>query len=103
MQDLGEYDILLDKDGGSGLTVSVVALTLLVKCCRYGSILPRLLPPSYLVYQLFNTPSLLDSLSTISLMKNRAFVAPIIHSYFIRSIKALAAEISKLIYYPTNY
>jgi len=40
MQDFGEYDISLDEDGGSGLTVSVVALTLLVQCYRYGSILP---------------------------------------------------------------
>jgi len=40
MQDFGEYDISLDEDGGSGLTVSVVALALLVQCYRYGSILP---------------------------------------------------------------
>jgi len=35
-----EYDISLDKDGGSGLTVSVVALTLLVQFRRYHLILP---------------------------------------------------------------
>ena len=34
------HDISLDKDGGSGLTVSVAALTLLVQCRRYRSILP---------------------------------------------------------------
>ena len=39
VQDFGEYDSSLNKDGGSGLTVSVVALTLLVQCCRYRSIL----------------------------------------------------------------
>jgi len=38
--DFGEYHVSLDKDGGCGLTVSVVALTLLVQCRRYRSILP---------------------------------------------------------------
>jgi len=40
VQDFGEYDVSLDKGGGSGLTMSVIALTLLVQCHHYRSILP---------------------------------------------------------------
>lgn len=40
VQDFGEDDISLDKDGGSGLTISVVALAILVQCCLYRWILP---------------------------------------------------------------
>jgi hypothetical protein len=44
VRDFGKYDISLDRDGGSGLTVSAIALTLLVQCRRSHPIPP---PPAF--------------------------------------------------------
>ena len=57
VQDFGEDDISLDKDGGSGLTISVVALAILAYAsCETNSVIPeRIL--HFLSFQSLSTSS----------------------------------------------